>query len=203
MKYHKIEGNIEGVPFILIPMSDLVNWRGFYLLDNESRYPDLKFGDQGFKIYDGDDFENPKTDWGFVICKMLKSQESPLLIEVRDFEVLLIDPTTYTAWEGYQIAVAQYKETYYFVFHLEKDFEIDERSIENIVTDMSLISSLKWLITDNKIKLLHTTEHGLDRNNQIFADIDIIPGTYQVDLFLQKSDYPSYAIYRMEQTTIK
>ncbi|SFB72228.1 hypothetical protein SAMN05421780_101100 [Flexibacter flexilis DSM 6793] len=34
MKYRKIEGNIEGVPFILIQKSDLRNWNGFYLPDN-------------------------------------------------------------------------------------------------------------------------------------------------------------------------
>jgi hypothetical protein len=196
MQSYKITGNIEGVPFIMIQKTDLYKWHGFYINDTESKYPDLLIENNGFKIFEGDDFDKPLTHWGKVISKSLNENCSPCIVNLPGFEVVLLDPTYYTAWESYDFWIGQNSLNTYFILNTRTDFINPENFNPNCLEVMKPEHSLKIELKSTDYRILASTEHGLDENNTIFSDICLKPGNYSIGLFVENKEYPGVVVYQ-------
>lgn len=201
MDKYLIQDNIEGVPFILIQKKDLQKWNGFYLSyeksKNISQSVDLEADGKKYIIFESDDFDNPLTDWGFVIGKDLEGCNSPLIINIRDYQVVLIDPCYYTAWESYNVLVVKKDEAYYFVLFTLNISEIDENLFDNLKEKFELVNSVKWSVEDKIVRIFPTTEHGRDKDVTVYKDINLVPANYKIDLYLSHCEFHQIAVYKM------
>ncbi|SFB72249.1 hypothetical protein SAMN05421780_101101 [Flexibacter flexilis DSM 6793] len=149
-------------------------------------------------MYEDNDFGNPKTDWGFVIGKILKECKSPFKIHLRDFEVIVVDPSYYTAWESDNFWICEDSGNLYFILNIQNDFINPISFKPEHLTKMRKECSLQILLTSCNYRILASTEHGLDDKNLIFADLNICPGLYNIDLYVEKNDYPEVVIYKFD-----
>lgn len=199
IKIKRIEGNIEGVPFILIQKKDLEKWSGFYIEDENSSSPDLTIN--GRKYVCEDDPKKGDTDWGFVLA-CLDATTTPLILRRKGIDFAVIEPSYFTAWEGFSLTVVETYGKIYFVMYVESEFDVSEEFFQRIESDAeNWNEAVEWGISDTEVTLLPSTEHGLDSNVTPSTFFKVAPGSYLLRFYLPKVDNPKFVVYKLDALT--
>jgi len=161
----------SGSPGLMIPVSLLGFWGGFYVpMENEKR-PDLMLGDgRQFRVCDDFDFENPQTDYDRICARANSGGESHFLYPVGPSQALVIadcQDGTIVWWADQKVVVtASYR-------HLPDPGCLDQLEWSNEV---------RWNVTEKRLVLINSCVHGANANEEEdeFTEVELEPGVYSV-----------------------
>ncbi|MCB1156026.1 MAG: hypothetical protein H7A25_24685 [Leptospiraceae bacterium] len=172
-------------PPILVPLSILKNYRGFYI-PSYSEYPDLIVPSGKYDICDSFDFDFPETDFDRA-CSFQDKKDLHLL-DIEGGQALVLS-------SPYRLGI--HKESNCIISE-EGNFASNKRNdeLERLLSGLSLLTlcpddSMEWKIP-GPLQLMSSTEHG--ENPYIKdSDFDIFKleaGLYRIDSYtINREDF--------------
>lgn len=153
--------NYSGAAPILLPVSILHYWRGFYLpADPEDGLPDLELPDGAFNICDDFDFANPKTDYDRA-CSLSRAVET---ISVGPGKGLVFgaELDSLTWWQDQRMLVNGGLPT------------------ASRLNEVTWSDELNWHTAESDFVLMNACDHGADPNLKKFFDVELAAGEYLI-----------------------
>jgi hypothetical protein len=155
----------SGAPPILLPISLLPFWRGFYLpADPEADFADLEIPEGWFNVCDGYDFDHPKTDYDQA-CAALQRRPAVQTLPVGPGYGLLFDIEldSLTWWP-------------------ERRMLVNGGSLPDVarLRRVEWSDELVWTATEPEFVLMNACDHGADPDKDTHFAVRLKSGEYVV-----------------------
>jgi hypothetical protein len=160
----------SGAPPILLPVSLLRHWHGFYLpAAPDDECPDLEIPEGNFSICTDYDFDNPKTDY---------DRACALLLARPAVQAIAVGP-------GHGLVFAL--ETDCFTWLPEHRLLVNGGCLPEIarLADVPWTEELTWQAAESEFVLMNACDHGADPDKSEHFAVHLEPGRYA----LQRGDY--------------